>query len=189
MQTTPETVIDFWLNEIGPEGWYGGGDALDEEIRRRFMTAWREARAGRLDHWLVDPAGSLAMLILIDQFPRNMFRGDARSFECDPQARRAAKLAIALGHDLAVDEAVRIFYYLPLSHSENLFDQDRAVRLVKARMPGHADNLVHARAHREVIRRFGRFPFRNEALNRATGAAEADWLAAGGYLAEVKALA
>ncbi|MGG7566327.1 DUF924 family protein [Rhodovulum sp. DZ06] len=188
MHTTPEAVLDYWLNEVGPSRWFAVDETLDAEIRARFMPAWRQARAGALDSWSVDPAGALALLILVDQFPRNMFRGDPRSFECDARARRLAKLSIALGHDLATEEEARIFFYLPLSHSENLFDQDRAVRLVAARMPGHVDTLVHARAHRAVIRRFGRFPFRNAALSRETAAEEAAWLEAGGYGAEVQAL-
>ena len=188
MVATPEAVIEFWFDEVGPAGWYGGGPALDEDIRARFGDAWAAARDGRLDAWMTSPAGALALLILVDQFPRNMFRGDARSFEGDCQARRVAKLAIALGHDLAVSEGARIFFYLPLSHSENLNDQNRAVRLVKARMPGDGVTLRHARAHRAVIRRFGRFPFRNEALGRDSDAAERDWLAAGGYGAEVQAM-
>lgn len=189
MQTTPDAIIQFWLNDVGPAGWYNGGDALDDDIRRRFMAGWRVARLGGLDGWMADPAGSLALLILLDQFPRNMFRGDERSFSADPKARRLAKLAIGHGHDLATDEGARLFYYLPLMHSESIGDQDRSVRLIAARLKGHPDNLRHARAHREVIRRFGRFPFRNDALGRDTTPAERSWIDAGGYGAVVEELA
>lgn len=189
MQTTPDAIIDFWLNETGPAGWYNGGEALDDDIRRRFMPGWRTARLGGLDGWMSDPAGSLALMILLDQFPRNMFRGDERSFSADAKTRRLAKLAIARGHDMATDEGARLFYYLPLMHSECLGDQDRSVRLIASRLAGHPGNLQHARAHREVIRRFGRFPFRNDALGRATTEAERQWIAAGGYGAVVEELA
>lgn len=189
MQTTPEEILEFWLNEVGPARWYASDEGLDAAIRDRFLGAWRLGRTGALDGWTVDAAGGLALLVLIDQFPRNMFRGDPRSFECDARARRIAKLCIAEGHDLSVDAPARQFFYLPLSHSENLFDQDRAVRLAASRLGRDSETLLHARAHREVIRRFGRFPFRNAALSRETSAAERDWLAAGGYGAAVRALA
>ncbi len=189
MQTTPDAIINFWLNDVGPAGWYNGGEALDEDIRRRFMAGWRTARLGGLDSWMIDPAGSLALLILLDQFPRNMFRGDERSFSADAKARRLAKLAIGRGHDLATDEDARLFYYLPLMHSECLNDQDRSVRLTAARLSGRGTSLQHARAHREVIRRFGRFPFRNDALGRKTTEPERLWLNAGGYGAVIAELA
>ncbi len=187
MQATPESILNFWLNEVGEAGWYAQSDELDDAIRKRFMQAWRSARLGSLDHWLVDPAASLALLILLDQFPRNMFRGESDSFASDERARRLAKLAIARGHDLRTDEPARQFFYMPLMHSECISDQDRSVRLFSCRMPkGRNANLPHARAHREVIRRFGRFPYRNEALGRETTEEEAAYLAAGGYAQTMK---
>ena len=185
--TKPEDVLKFWLDEVGPKGWYAVDEALDQKIRDRFMSAWEAAKAGGMGQWLTYPSGTLAYLILTDQFPRNMFRGSGKAFSTDRQAVAAAKAAISKKWDLKIDEPARQFFYLPLMHSENLFDQDRAVRLIKARLPGAASNLLHARAHRAVIRRFGRFPFRNDALGRRTEAAERDWLAAGGYGAEVEA--
>jgi uncharacterized protein (DUF924 family) len=137
--------------------------------------------------WLTYPSGTLSYIILTDQFPRNMLRGSGEAFATDGIARAAAKMAIDRNWDMRIDEPARQFFYLPLMHSECLADQERCVRLMMTRMPETGDsNLVHARAHREVIRRFGRFPYRNEALARPSHAAEAAFLAAGGYGAMVR---
>jgi uncharacterized protein (DUF924 family) len=187
--TNPDDILAFWLDEIGPEGWYSGGQELDELCRERFLETYQRAETGALSLWLTYPTGTLAYVILTDQLPRNMFRGQAKAFRLDHAARAAAKAAIARGWDLRIDEPARQFFYLPLVHSECLADQDRAVRLIKTRMPVEgASNLLHAKAHREVIRQFGRFPFRNQALDRATPAAEADFLETGGYGAMVEKL-
>ena len=183
----PEEVLAFWLDEIGPDGWYAGGDELDDEIRRRFGDAYQRACDGALSLWLTYPSGTLAYIILTDQFPRNMFRGMAKSFAADPIALAACKMAIEKGWDKRIDEPARQFFYLPLMHSECLADQDRAVRLIKTRMPeGGDDNLLHAKAHREVIRKFGRFPYRNEALGRDTPPSENAYLESGGYGATIR---
>ena len=187
--TGPEEILNFWLDEVGPGGWYKSEDALDEEIRMRFLPAWEAACEGRFSLWLTYPAGTLAYIVLLDQFPRNMFRGQGRAFATDRVARAAAKSAIEKGWDLRIDAPARQFFYLPLMHSENLCDQDRCVRLICERMPeGGGENLLHARAHREVIRRFGRFPHRNDDLGRESSAAERAFLAEGGYGATVRAL-
>ena len=189
MTKTPEEVLSFWLDEVGPKGWYGGGETLDEQVRDGFRATYDEAAAGGLSLWLTYPSGTLAYIILLDQFPRNMFRGEGRSFATDGIALAATKMAISKGWDLRIDEPARQFYYLPLMHSECLADQDRCVRLMSARMPETgADNLLHAKAHREVIRRFGRFPHRNEALDRAPQSGEATFMEAGGYPATVREL-
>lgn len=186
---TPEEILSFWLDEVGPEGWYAQDDALDDTIRDRFMAAWQGAMEGRYALWLTYPSGVLAYIILTDQFSRNMFRGDARSFASDHLAKAAAKQAIHRGWDLKIDAPARQFFYMPLMHSENLCDQDRCVRLMKERMPGCGDsNLLHARVHREIIRLFGRFPYRNEALSRRTTAAENTFVAEGGYGAILRGL-
>jgi uncharacterized protein (DUF924 family) len=185
----PDDVLNFWLDETGPDGWYSGGEELDAEIRDRFEADWRRARDGALSLWLTYPTGTLAYIILTDQFPRNIFRETARAFELDKVARAASKMAIAKGWDMRIDEPARQFFYLPLMHSENLADQDRCVRLMMTRMPQTgASNLLHAKAHREVIRRFGRFPYRNSALSRDTPPAEARFLEEGGYGAAVREL-
>ncbi|MEM9012192.1 MAG: DUF924 family protein [Pseudomonadota bacterium] len=188
-QASYEAVVTFWVKETGPDGWYASEPALDATIRERFEDQVIAARSGKLDCWTCKSAGTLALLILLDQFPRNIYRDDHRAFASDAKALSVAKQAIARGHDLHVAEPERQFFYLPLMHAECLPDQDRCVRLIATRMPATgADNMVHARAHREVIRRFGRFPHRNAALKRATTPAEEAFLTAGGYGGVVRAL-
>jgi uncharacterized protein (DUF924 family) len=178
----PDEILSFWLDEKGPPAWYRGGEALDAEIRARFQPAWERAMQDAFGLWLTYPSGALAYIILMDQFPRNMFRGTAKSFASDGIALAAAKSSIAHGYDMKIDEPARQFFYMPLMHSECLADQDRCVRLMKTRMPETgADNLEHAKAHREVIRKFGRFPYRNEALSRSSTAPELAFVDQGGY--------
>lgn len=177
-------VLDYWMETVGPDGWYKIDEAVDKEIAARFGETWAAARAGELDEWLLRPEDALAFMIVLDQFPRNMFRGDDRAFATDRKALCAAKKAISLGHDLKAPEPQRQFFYLPLMHSESLMDQERCVRLILTRMPQTGEaNLIHARAHRDVIRRFGRFPYRNDALGRPSTIAERGYLDAGGYAA------
>ena len=185
----PEDILAFWLDEKTPEDWYMGGDELDQEIRDRFGEAHKNACDGAYSLWLTYPSGTLAYIILLDQFSRNMFRGTPQAFATDGLAKAAAKVAISRGWDLKIDEPARQFFYMPLVHSECLSDQDRAVRLIMTRMPETGQgNLLHAKAHREVVRKFGRFPNRNEALSRETPEAEAVFLEEGGYGATVEAL-
>jgi len=181
-----DDVLTFWLDEVGSDGWYAGGKELDDKVRARFAEGWAEAKAGAFGLWLTSPAGALAYVILTDQFPRNMFRGTAQAFELDPHARAAARVALGRDWDLAISIPARQFFYMPLEHAENIVDQDRAVELFASRMPDYSDMLFHARVHRDVIRRFGRFPNRNAALGRPDTADEAAWLAGGGYAAEVE---
>ncbi|MEO3413983.1 DUF924 family protein [Roseovarius sp. CAU 1744] len=179
---TPDDVLSFWLDDVGPAGWYETSPELDQKIRDRFEEAWHEAREGRYGLWLTYPSGTLAYIILMDQFPRNMFRDDERAFATDRHASAAAKAAIHRKWDMRIDEPARQFFYLPMMHSENLCDQDRCIRLICERMPKTGPgNLLHARAHREVIRMFGRFPYRNEALDRECTAAERAYIDEGGY--------
>ncbi|MFV0359798.1 DUF924 family protein [Tropicimonas sp.] len=185
----PAEVAAFWIDEVGPKGWYEVSDRLDAEIRERFLPTWEAALAGDLDGWAEDAATVLAFLVVTDQFPRNMFRGDGRSFATDPLARAAASYAIERRWDLTVREPGRQFFYLPLEHSEMLSDQDRCIRLITERMPETgAENLLHARAHRQIVARFGRFPFRNAALGRLTLPSEQVFLDQGGYGAVVRAM-
>ena len=184
-----EAIVEFWLHEVGLDGWYVADDAIDTEIRTRFLTSWEAAERGEREFWLSGPGGSLAYLILTDQFPRNMFRGDARSFATDARARAAARLATDKGWDLAVPEPERVFYYMPFEHSEDLADQDHCIALLERNLVSTRDEFVlHARAHREIINRFGRFPFRNAALGRASTDAEVEFMANGGYGRIVEAL-
>jgi len=185
----PEEVLSFWLDEVGPDGWYDTSSALDATISKRFGSTWEGARQGRFSLWLTYPSGALAYIILTDQFPRNMHRGDSLAFATDRAALAAAKSSISKGWDTRIDEPARQFFYMPLMHSENLCDQDRCVRLMKERMPTYgASNMLHARAHREVIRQFGRFPYRNAALERKQTACEADYVEQGGYGQTVRSL-
>lgn len=187
-----QDVLAYWLDELGPKGWYAGGEALDAEIRDRFLDTWERAKDGGLGLWLTCPSETLAYLIVTDQMSRNMFRNEALAFKMDHAARAAAKMAINKGWDMKIDEPARQFFYLPLMHAENQIDQDRAVRLIHDRMPETgADNIDHARAHREIIRRYGRFPYRNEALGRKNTQAEVAFMSGSGYgdiLREVQTL-
>ena len=184
----PIEVLEFWIAEVGPKGWFSGGDAVDAACRDRFLDLWHAARGGGLDHWVEGTAGSLAFLVLTDQFPRNMFRGSPEAFATDPLALAAARRAVDAGWDLGAPVPERTFFYLPFEHSEDLADQDRSVDLYTTRMPDEAEFQLHAHAHREVIARFGRFPFRNAALGRSDTPAEAAFLAAGAYPALVAEL-
>ncbi len=183
----PVEVLEFWLDEIGPEGWYQGGEDIDATIRDRFAELWQAAHTGGLDHWIDGPAGTLAFLVITDQFSRNIHRGRAEAFATDERARAAARKAIAEGWDMDVPEPERQFFYLPFEHSEDPEDQALAVGYLSNRMPGTGDEpALHARAHQEIIRRFGRFPFRNAALGRASTPEEDAFMAAGGYGAIVE---
>jgi len=184
-----DEVLSFWLDELSEKDWYATDAALDQRIRDRFLTTWQEATEGGLGLWLTYPNGALAYIILTDQFPRNMFRGSGQAFATDQSALAAAKATIDRKWDLRVAEPARQFFYLPLMHSENLCDQERCVRLMHERMPeSGASNLLHAKAHREVIRLFGRFPYRNEALERPFTAPERAYVDQGGYGETVRQL-
>ena len=154
-------------------------------MRRSAIASARRGTTpprGQYRDWQGHPRKALALAILLDQFPRNMFRDEARAFATDRQARAVACNAIEMGWDRRADEPERQFFYLPFMHSETLSDQEKGVRMIKERMPETGtQNLLHARAHREVIRRFGRFPYRNAALGRSTSPPEAAFLEAGGY--------
>ena len=179
---TANQVVEFWIDEVRSDRWYVGGVELDQKVTEGFESTWWDTLKGGNALWLTYATGTLAYLILMDQMSRNMFRGTARAFGSDRQALAAAKSAIQNGWDLRIDEPARQFFYTPLMHSESLTDQDRAVRLIKTRMPnGQALQLPHARVHREIIRQFGRFPFRNAALDRKSTALEIAYEVAGGY--------
>lgn len=184
----PIEVLDFWLGDVGPEGWYAGGEALDAEIQHRFGDLWLAAKAGGLEHWVEGTVGTLAYLILCDQMARNMHRGAADAFATDAQARAAALKALEAGWDLQAPEPERQFFYMPFEHSEQPEDQARAVDLLTSRLSSVPELAIHALAHQAIIARFGRFPFRNAALGRQTTPEEAEFLENGGYAAEVNAI-
>jgi uncharacterized protein (DUF924 family) len=170
-------VIRFW-RDAGPARWFAKDAAFDATFRRTFLAAYEAAAGGRLEHWRATPQGALALLLLVDQFPRNAFRDTPRMYATDVLARAVADTAIARGHDRAVEDELRLFFYLPFAHSEELADQERSVELCRSL---RADDLRHAEGHRDIIRRFGRFPHRNPILGRAMTGAEQDYLDRGGF--------
>jgi uncharacterized protein (DUF924 family) len=173
----PQDVLAFW-RAAGPDKWFTKDTVFDDDIRTRFLATY-EAAAARTLAWDDTAEGALALLIVLDQFPRNMFRGSARAFAADPLAREIATRAIARGLDSQVAVAERGFFYLPFEHSETLADQQRCVALNRA--TGDADALKWAELHADIIRRFGRFPHRNAVLGRATTAEEQAFLDGGGF--------
>ena len=172
----PADILTYW-RQVGPERWYERDDALDADVRSRFFELWRKAAAGKLSSWEAADDGALALAIVLDQFPRNMFRNDIRTYSSDALAREVAGRAIARGSDLRVDPALQEFLYMPLMHSEHLADQLRCVEL----FCGNADKLKYAERHADIVRRFGRFPHRNRILGRTTTPEEQAFLDGGGF--------
>jgi len=175
---SPAEVVSFWRG-AGPDKWFEADEDFDRTIRARFLSAHEAAARGDLAAWEDSAEGALALLILLDQFSRNMFRNSARAFATDHLARAAADRALARGFDQAVDGMMRPFFYLPFMHSELLADQDRCVRLHEAL--GDADRLHWAKLHRDIVEKFGRFPHRNHPLGRATTPDEQEFLDGGGF--------
>lgn len=178
-ETPPEAlaVVAFW-REAGPALWFAKDAEFDRRFRERFLSLHEAAASGDLESWAATPDGSLALLILLDQFPRNAFRGSPRMYATDALARRIARQTVAAGQDRAIAAELRVFVYLPFGHSEDGADQDRSVELARALGP---EILGHAEHHRGIIRRFGRFPHRNPILGRAMTAEEQRFLDEGGY--------
>lgn len=184
--TTAQDVLAFWFQgepdtwRIDP--WFKRSDTFDDAIRARFATAMAAAQDGVLDGWAATAEGALALLLLLDQFGRNIHRGSHLAFAGDAHARRIARTALAAGAEAALTPVQRVFLYLPFEHSEEMADQDLSVRLFERLPPSEwrASVVDYAHRHRDVIREFGRFPHRNAALGRASTAAEEAWLKAGG---------
>jgi uncharacterized protein (DUF924 family) len=170
-------VVAFW-RQAGADRWFKKDPAFDDSIRQRFLSLHEAAAAGSLKQWEDSAEGALALLILLDQFPRNMFRGDARTFATDPLARAIAAGAMIKGFD-GQAAAMRGFFYLPFMHSEDLADQERAIVLYQA--AGDDDGAKWAKRHADIIRRFGRFPHRNAVLGRKTTPQEQAFLDGGGF--------
>jgi len=172
---TPADIRAFWFEELTPEDWFAKSDALDADIRHRF-TATHLALARHVDEvWRVTPADRLAAVLVLDQFPRNIYRDTPLAFATDELARNEAKTAIEAGMDAMVPAEWRCFFYLPLEHSEAMADQDRCVELFEAL--GNENYLDYARRHRDVIARYGRFPHRNPILGRFSTHEEEAYLA------------
>lgn len=170
-------LLDFWIS-AGPEKWFNGGEAFDDACRA-YEALWEAGRDGELDHWAETASGMLALLILLDQIPRNIFRGDAKQFSTDAKALGLAGLALDAGFDHSQMMPVKNFYYLPFMHSENLEDQLKCCDLLRP-----LDSMQHyyfALLHMDAIARFGRFPHRNAVLGRETTDAERAYLETGGF--------
>jgi uncharacterized protein (DUF924 family) len=174
----PQDVLAFWRS-AGTEKWFKKDPAFDVEIATRFRSTYERAVAGDLSGWEATPEGALALVIVLDQFPRNMFRGQARTYAADALTCDIARRALARGFDREVPSADRRFFYLPLMHSEDLADQEHCVALSRAY--GDDEFTEYAEQHADIVRRFGRFPHRNAMLGRATTPAEQEFLDTGGF--------
>ena len=175
---TPADILTFW-REAGTDRWYKKDDAFDAEVRHRYLDLWQKASAGELSAWEASDDGAMALTMVLDQFPRNMFRGQARAFSSDVMACDVAARAIARRVDARIDPVLVEFLYMPFMHSEHLADQLRCVELFRS--APNPDNLRYAEEHAEIIRRFGRFPHRNRLLGRVTTPEEQAYLDGGGF--------
>jgi uncharacterized protein (DUF924 family) len=186
MTAKPQDVLGFWI-AAGPDKWFAGSEAFDDAIRLKFEPVHLAASRGKYDAWAADTSngaeGALALVILLDQFPRNLYRDSGHAFATDGKARAIAAAAVAAGHDKVVAPELRPFFYLPYEHSESLADQEAGIALFEGLLKdtGDADSLKWAIAHRDIIARFGRFPHRNKALGRITTVAEQVFLDEGGF--------
>lgn len=174
MTATPQEILDFWFSDQMSRYWFAKSDDIDREIAARFSDTLEAAHAGRLDHWTQDADSALALVIALDQFPRNIHRGGPRAFASDDLALSHAGAALERGHDQAQPPERRQFFYLPFMHAEDLPAQDRSVALYQAL--GNENSLHFARDHRDIVARFGRFPHRNAILGRETTPDEAEFL-------------
>lgn len=178
----PAAIRLFWFGAARDgkprQSWFRKDEDFDREICQRFLTVWEQASAGNLDGWRKNADDCLALIVVLDQFPRNMFRGSARAFASDALALDTARHAIALGYDIKLQPVERMFIYLPLEHSESLADQEECLRLMKSLSVFEETRDMHvwAEKHRVIIERFGRFPHRNEALGRGSTAEEIEFL-------------
>jgi uncharacterized protein (DUF924 family) len=171
-------VLEFW-SQLGNEGWWTKNPEVDAQIHEKFGKTHDEACEGKLDHWTETADGALALIIVLDQFSRNMFRNDAKSFTQDAKALQIAKDAVAKGLDQSCREDLRVFFYLPYEHSEKIADQEKSVLLQHS--IANPEAIWAALEHRDIIRRFGRFPHRNTVLGRHTTPAETAYLDGGGF--------
>jgi uncharacterized protein (DUF924 family) len=179
MEISPADIVGFW-RDAGYEKWFARDDGFDAEFRRRFEPAHHAAARRELEAWMDDAPGALALMILLDQYPRNCFRRSGHAYATDPLARHYAARAVEAGFDAAVDPSLRVFFYLPFEHSEDMADQQRSIELMRS---ADEDFMKYAVAHRDTIARFGRFPHRNRELGRTNTPEEQAYLDAGGGFA------
>jgi len=169
-------VLTFWFDETSPKQWFKSDPAFDEVIRERFGAVHEEAAAGHCEGWLETGEGALALVILLDQFSRNLYRGDARAFAQDQNARDCADRALEKGHDIVCRDDRRAFFYMPYMHAEDLEIQEKCIALIRERLGEDSGNVPYAIWHRDLIQEYGRFPFRNKALGRESTPEEIAYL-------------
>ena len=175
----PSEVLEFW-ESIGSKGWWMKNAEVDTQIHEKFSNLHKDACDGKLDDWTETPDGALALIIVLDQFSRNMFRGSPKSFAQDPKALTIAKAAIEKGFDKQANQTLRLFFYLPFEHSEKLEDQEQSLKLLET-FNDSPDFMKAVIEHHDIINRFGRFPHRNEVLGRETTPEEQAYLDGGGF--------
>jgi uncharacterized protein (DUF924 family) len=175
---TTADVVAYWRT-AGPKQWFSKDPAFDADFKARFEAAHHCAATGELDHWLANAEGALALLVLLDQFPRNAYRNNGHMFATDGKALAIATAAITAGLDMQIDTDLRSFFYMPFMHSESLAAQERSVVLCGGL--NQPNTLRFAVMHRDIIQRFGRFPHRNAALGRTTTQEERAYLDGGGF--------
>lgn len=182
MPALPQDVVGYWRN-AGPRRWFRKDAAFDEAVRLRFEPVHFSAARGLYDDWALEPEPALALILLLDQIPRNLFRDSAHAFATDGKARRIVRQVLRRGFDLQIEPELRAFVYMPLEHSEDPDDQTDCVRLMQAlcEETGDGEFLRFAEMHRDIIDRFGRFPHRNAALGRESTPDEVAFLAGGGF--------
>lgn len=178
MIETPQAVLAFW-RAAGPDRWFAKDEAFDTAISSRFLATYEAAATGELEHWEATAEATLALILVLDQFSRNMFRGQARAFSADPLGLAIAERAIGKGLDRLIAPELRLFVYLPLEHSEQIGVQRRSVALI--RTLGSAELDGYAEVHRDLIARFGRFPHRNAILGRVSTPEELSFLETDGF--------
>jgi uncharacterized protein (DUF924 family) len=170
----PQEILDFWFSNEVRKLWFNSTPEFDALLRDRYREVWEQAGRGELDHWMQSAAGCLALVIILDQFPLNMFRGEGLAYSTEARSRDVAQTAIQRNFDRQLEVEQRAFLYMPFMHSEEFADQRRALELFE--QPGLEGNLRFARHHHDIVERFGRFPHRNEALGRDSSDAEIDYL-------------
>ena len=169
-----QSLINFWFSDEVRQYWFNSTDVFDQQLVNAYADTWEQAKRGDLDDWQGTATGCLALVILLDQFPLNMFRGTAKSFSTEAQSRIVARSAIEKSHDQELEIFQKSFLYMPFMHSEDLDDQALSVELFN--QPGLEDNLRFARHHYDIVERFGRFPHRNKILDRVNSEAEIEYL-------------
>ena len=170
----PQKIVDFWFADDVRKLWFNSTAEFDRQLCERFTSTLERAERGELDHWMESAVGCLALVVILDQFPLNMFRGSARSFASEAQSREIAKLALENGFSKLLPVEQQALLFMPFMHSEDLVDQELALELFS--QPGLESNLRFARHHQSIIETYGRFPHRNKALGRTSTAAETEYL-------------